>query len=349
MSSSSFPPPTVDRISPDNRVGVDYRQVPSRKVAVPGGIMDVHNHTAEPALTQTFVDAARAYGVTEFYTMAQLEHVAGLKERFPGQFRFVAVPAWKAGMVTVAADFFDDWERRVEAFAGHGAKLIKFHAAPGTCRRWGITLDDPRIVRIADQAYGLGYHFMTHVGDPKAWFYGKGVYSDGTYGTFEAQFAQLERMLEKYPDRLHLGAHMGGSLESLDSLGRRLEKYPHYVLDTSATKWIVRAVAEQSVQSVRDFIIQFQDRILFGTDNVVSEKRSFEHYASRFWAHQMLWESDYEGESAIDDPDGGRGFDPLAGVYGGKGDGVPRMRGLGLPAGVLLKLYRGNAERVLPR
>ena len=47
---------------------------------------------------------------------------------------------------------------------------------------------------------------MTHVGDPKAWFFGKGTYADGTYGTFESQFAMLERMLERYPDRLHLGA-----------------------------------------------------------------------------------------------------------------------------------------------
>ncbi len=340
----------AEPLSPDNRIGIDYRVPPARAVQIPGGIIDVHNHAGDPVLTQVMVDAARAYGVTEFYTMAGLEHAAGLKERFPGVFQFVAVPAWRAAMKGVPEGFFEDWEKRVEAFAEHGAKLIKFHAAPGTCRRWGITLDDPRIMRVAARAYALGYHFMTHVGDPKAWFFGGGIYADGTYGTFADQFLQLERMLERYPDRLHLGAHMGGSLEDLDALGRRLERFPNYVLDSSATKWIVRAVAEQSTQSVRDFIIEFQDRILFGTDNVVSEKRDFDHYASRFWAHQMLWESDYDGESPIDDPDGGKGFDPLTGRFNSeRADGVPRLKGLGLPAEVLRKLYRTNAERWLAR
>jgi Amidohydrolase len=347
--SVSSPSPTVG-VSPDNRLGIDYRKAPPRKVQVPGGIMDIHNHTGDAGQTQAFVDAAAAYGITQFYTMASLESVPGLKARFPGKFWFVAVPAWKMGMPAVQAEFFVDWERRVDAFAEHGAKLIKFHAAPGTCRRWGITLDDPRIQQVANHAYRLGYHFMTHVGDPKAWFYGKGVYADGTYEPFLKQFDQLERMLEKYPDRIHLGAHMGGSLEDLEALGRRLEKYPHYVLDTSATKWIVRAVAEQSTQSVRDFIIQFQDRILFGSDNVVSEKRDFDHYASRFWAHQMLWETAYDGESPIDDPDGGKGFNPHTGAFdAGVADAIPKLKGLNLPAEVLVKLYRGNAERWLPR
>ncbi len=350
MSPPVLSSPAAKASSPDNRLGIDYRHPPMRSVQVPGGIMDIHNHTGDAALTQILVDAAAAYGVTQFYTMASLESVPGLKERFPGQFHFVAVPAWKAGMEGVPADFFEDWERRVEAFAGHGAKLIKFHAAPGTCRRWGITLDDPRIQHIAKRAYALGYHFMTHIGDPKAWFYGQGVYADGTYEPFSAQFAQLERLLEKYPDRIHLGAHMGGSLEDLDALGRRLERFPHYVLDTSATKWMVRAVAEQSTQSVRDFIIQFQDRILFGSDNVVSDKRDFDHYASRYWAHQMLWENAYAGESPIDDPDGGRGFQPLTGTFdAAQADGIPKLKGLSLPPEVLVKVYRTNAERWLPR
>jgi predicted TIM-barrel fold metal-dependent hydrolase len=248
------------------------------------------------------------------------------------------------------ADFFADWKRRLEEFAKLGSKLIKFHAAPGTCRRWGISLDAPRILDIAKHAYVLGYHFMTHVGDPKAWFYGKGVYADGSYGTFESQFAPLERMLERYPDRIHLGAHMGGSLEALELLARRLEKYPHYVIDMSATKWMVRAVAEQSAAAVRDFFGAFQDRIIYGSDLVVGDKFDWDHYASRYWALQMMWETAYRGESPIEDPDGGQGFEPGSGRFdAGKADGVPRLMGVELPAEVLGKIYRGNAERWLPR
>jgi predicted TIM-barrel fold metal-dependent hydrolase len=335
---------------PHNRLGLDYRQVPGRKVKVEGGIIDAHNHTREPQYTQTFVDAAAAYGVTEFYTMCPLEHVAAIKEKFPGKFHFIAVPAWAAAKEGVNAEFMADWRRRTEEFARHGAKLIKFHAAPGTCRRWGITLDDPRILDIAKHAYDLGYHFMTHVGDPKAWFYGSGRYADGTYGTLESQFDGLERMLERYPDRIHLGAHMGGSLENLDLLAKRLDRFPNYVIDMSATKWIVRAVAEQPTKAVRDFILHYQDRIVWGSDLVVGDKYDWDHYASRYWVHLKLWETDYRGQSPIEDPDAGAGFDPKTGsIDTSKADGIPHLMGLDLPAEVLQKLYRTNAERWLPR
>jgi hypothetical protein len=191
---------------------------------------------------------------------------------------------------------------------------------------------------------------MTHVGDPKVWFFGKGTYADGTYGTFESQFAQLERMLEKYPDRLHLGAHMGGSLEDLDLLARRLEQYPHYVVDTSATKWMLRAAAEQPTQALRDFIIAFQDRLLFGSDIVVGDKYNWDHYASRYWALQHMWETSYDGESPIEDPDGGQGFDPRTGAFdASRADHVPHIKGLDLPKEILQKLYRDNTLRWLPR
>ena len=121
-------------LAPHNRLGLDYRQVPARKVAVPGGMIDAHNHTRDVEMTRTMVDAAAAYGVTEFWTMAPLEFVGPLKEAFPGQFHFIAIPGWKRDMPVPNEEFFEDWRRRVDGFAAEGAKLIKFHAAPGTCR-----------------------------------------------------------------------------------------------------------------------------------------------------------------------------------------------------------------------
>jgi len=341
----------VKPIAPHNRLGLDYRKVPARKVVIPGGIIDAHNHVGAPEVTKPMVDAAAAYGVTEFWTMTQLEHARPLMEAFPGQFKFIAVPAWQRAMKSLPdEEFFRDWKDRVAKFAEIGSKFIKFHAAPGTCRKWQISLDDPRILDVAKVAYEHGYNFMTHVGDPKAWFFGKGTYADGTYGTFESQFAMLERMLERYPDRLHMGAHMGGSLEDVDLLARRLEKYPHYIVDMSATKWMVRAVSEQEGARVRDFFIRFQDRILFGSDAVVGDKFDWDHYASRYWALQMTWEGTYRGESPIDDPDAGRGFIPNTGAFvQEKADGIPRIRGIDLPDEVLHKIYRKNAERYWPK
>ncbi|MHB1767653.1 MAG: amidohydrolase family protein [Phycisphaerae bacterium] len=320
----------AEAVPPHNRLGINYRAVPHRKIS--GLIIDAHTHTREPALTRDFLRAADAYGIGRIWTMAPLEDVDALREAFPGRFEFIAIPKWQN--LGPGEDFVKEWRRRIDDFYARGSRLIKFHNAPGTQKRMGMNLDHPEMQSIMRQAYALGYHFMTHVGDPKAWF-GPGKKYDPKDGhkSYLEQFEMLDRMLEKYPDRVHLGAHIGGSLEELDQLQRRLDRFPHYVVDSSATKWIVRGIAEQPLEPVREFFIRNQDRILFGSDLVVGEKYDFDHYASRYWVHQQQWETSYHGESPIDDPDAA--------------NGIPQLHGLNLPATVLEKLYRGNAEKWL--
>src|SRR4051812_10882599 len=118
---------------PHNRLGLNYHNVPARRVSVSGGIIDGHNHIGNVENTRAMVDAAAAYGVTEFWTMTALENVKPLMEAFPGKIKFVAVPHWQRAFKTLPdAEFFADWKDRAEKFAELGAKLIKFHAAPGT-------------------------------------------------------------------------------------------------------------------------------------------------------------------------------------------------------------------------
>lgn len=316
---------------PHNRLGLDYRNVPVRKC--PGPIIDVHMHAHGLDPTRTFVQVADLYGISHFWTMAPLEDVDGLREAFPGRFDFIAIPRWQEG--GPGDPFISDWMRRLDAFYEKGARLFKIHNAPGTKKKWQMDLEHPQMQRVIRHAYDLGYHFMTHIGDPKGWFEpGKPYGERAVFGSFESQFTQLEALLSQYPDRIHLGAHMGGTLEDLPRLASRLERFPNYVIDSSATKWMVRAIAEQDPGEVRKFILQYQDRILFGSDIVVAEKFDFDHYASRYWAHLHLWETDYQGESPIDDPDAAQ---------------PPQLVGLDLPVEVLEKLYWKNAQRWLPR
>ena len=328
-STNTATPPGAE-IPPYNLTGVDYSRIPSRKIA--GPIIDVHTHTRDVALTREYLRVADEYSIGEIWTMAPLEDVDALQQAFPGRFQFIAIPKWQN--LGPGEDFIAEWIRRLDEFYQRGSRLIKFHMAPGTQKRMGMDLDSPTIQRVIRHAYGLGYHFMSHVGDPRAWFGEDRKYkpSEG-HRSFLEQFAMLERLLEKYPDRIHMGAHMGGSLEDLDALQTRLDRFPHYIVDSSATKWIVRAIAEQSASRVRDFFIRNQDRILFGSDLVVGEKYNHDHYASRYWVHQKLWESDFNGLSPIEDPDAA--------------NGKPRLVGLDLPVEVLEKMYRTNAQRWL--
>ena len=85
-------------------------------------------------------------------------------------------------------------------------------------------------------------------------------------------------------------------------------------------------------------MIAYQDRIVFGSDVVTGEKFDFDYYASRYWTHQMQWETAFDGASPIEDPDA---------VKDAAGVADPRLHGVDLPVEVLRKIYRGNAERLL--
>lgn len=291
-------------------------------------IIDAHAHLRGLDDVPLYFEVAAAYGIAMTVSMSPLEEVDALRERYPGRIEFIAVPRWREIALTPA--FQRSWIDDLEAFAAKGVRLAKFWMAPPMRERHGLTLDHPFVREVARKAHRMGYHFMTHIADPTVWWGGK--YADaGVFGTKEDQYVQLENFLRDYPDRMMLGAHFGGSLEEPERLQRLLDAHPNYILDSSATKWIVREVA-RNPGAARDFVLRNADRILFGSDIVVGPKHDFDHYASRYWAHQMMWETDYRGESPIEDPDAG---DP------------PLLAGLDLPKDVLVKLYRANAEQLL--
>lgn len=319
-------PTTISR-SPANRLGLNYRDVPPRKVAT--RIIDAHTHVYETSSTPLFFEAADLYGVGTIVTMSPLDQVDALRQRYGDRLEFIAIPRWRE--MRSAADFQQQWIRDLHAFREKGARRMKFWVAPPMRGNFGVTLLDPFFQPLIQTGLELGYDFMIHVGDPSEWFASGGRYSDTqVYGTKRDQYAQLHFLCEQVAPRSVIAAHMGGSAEDPDFLQEFLDRYPHLYLDSSATKWIVRAVAAQPEQ-LRAFMIRNADRILFGTDLVVAEQYDFDHYASRFWVHQVMWESAYRGESPIDDPDAP---DP------------PRLAGLDLPADVLEKLYNQNATRL---
>jgi predicted TIM-barrel fold metal-dependent hydrolase len=144
-------------------------------------------------------------------------------------------------------------------------------------------------------------------------------------------------MLEMFPEASWIGAHMGGDPEHPDHLEELLERYPHFYLDTSATKWVIREVSPRR-DAVRSLIVRHPTRFLFGSDLVTRHHLVREHYVSRYWCQRTLWESSWEGRSPMADPD----WEPAVGEAG-----TPLLRGLALPAEVLEQLYHGNARRLL--
>jgi hypothetical protein len=350
--------------TPSNRLGLDYRAEGARLGAPPVPIVDVHTHVNGREASRIFVEAMDAFGVARTWSQTQLAQAWGVREVLGDRVRFIAIPDYMAEDRRRAhtTGFMENIRRWHGEF---GARMVKFWNAPRIVdymdeesRHDLVGLDSPWRRKQADLAADLGMSFMTHVGDPDTWF--KAKYTDeGLYGTKADQYAPLERMVSEYQVPW-VAAHLGGWPEDLEFLSGLLSRHDNLHLDTSATKWIVREVSRHPREEVRAFLAKWRGRVLFGSDIVTHDEHlkpndpekqlfganladgaeaAFDLYASRYWALRMLWETDYDGESPIADPD-------LAMVDPGRFDemSAPRLVGMGVAREDLEWLYAGAAR-----
>lgn len=331
-----------------NVTGIDYGVRAHLRYA--GPIIDIHAHvmvtrpgdppsgpplgTGPGASTDQaaqMLEVGREFGVVRTVSMCLPEDIPDLRARLGEQLLFNG-PIQKRKR----DDSDEEAYRLLDRFLAQGISIIKFWSAPRGRDR-GLFVDAPWRIEAARRARAAGVRIvMVHVGDPDAWF--RGVYADAArYGTKPEQYVGLERMLELFPDMTWIGAHMGGDPEHPDHLEAMLERYPHFHLDTSATKWQVREVSPRR-EAIRKLVERFPDRFLFGTDLVTRHFLEREHYVSRYWCQRTLWESDWQGPSPIADPD----FVPMP-----DGPDDLRLQGVNLGGEVLEKVYHTNAERLL--
>ena len=281
---------------------------------------------------ETMLEIGAEFGMVSTMTMCLADDIAPLRAKFGERLIFNG-PIMKKAIGDPDETAYKLLDRYIEL----GVKIIKFWSAPRGVER-GLFVDAPWRIECAKRARAAGVRMiMVHVADPDNWF--RTVYADSAkYGTKPAQYARLETMLNLFPDMIWIGAHMAGDPECPEHLERLLEKYPHFYIDTSATKWQVREVSPRR-DAIHDLVCRYPDRFLFGTDLVTRHGLVPEHYVSRYWCQRALWESRWEGRSPIADPDY-----PHA-------DNEPAtpllLRGVGLPAEVLEKVYYRNAAKLL--
>jgi hypothetical protein len=134
-----------------------------------------------------------------------------------------------------------------------------------------------------------------------------------------------DRVLARYPKLRVVGCHLGSDEDDLQQLARRLDAYPNFAVDTAAR---IRYFARGDREQVRQFLIKYQDRILYATDFALREDDAAT--ATRKWQ---------EGHN--------RDWNFFAGDEPMEYDNRP-TRGLGLPEPVLKKLYRENALHWFP-
>lgn len=331
-----------------NRTGQDFQD--RGHLTYAGPLLDIHSHVmitrpgdpttgpptgtgpgASIAQAETMLDVAAEFGIEQTVTMCLPDDIPLLRDRFGKRLLFNG-PIQKTSRD--APD--DEAYRLLDRFLELGVRIIKFWSAPRGRDR-GLFVDAPWRIESVKRARAAGVKiFMVHVADPDVWF--RTVYADASkFGTKPEQYIGLERMLTMFPDVAWIGAHMGGDVEHPDHLEALLEKYPHFHLDTSATKWVVREASPRR-DALRKLMCKLPERFLFGSDLVTRHHLERDHYVSRYWCQRTLWESTWEGPSPIADPD----WTPPA-----EGPATPLLDGLGLPAEVLRLIYWENAMRML--
>lgn len=198
-----------------------------------------------------------------------------------------------------------------------------------------VPVDDPRIDPIWEKCGALGIPVLMHISDPKAFFTPVDRYNErydelgahpqwSFYGNgFPAKeeiIAQRNRVIERHPNTIFIGAHVGNLAEELGRVAMWLDKYPNFYVEIAAR---ISELGRQPY-TARRFMIQYQDRILFGTDTAPN--------AESYRVYYRFLETDDEY------------FDPAPSHHM---QGRWMIYGIHLPDEVLEKIYNKNALRLL--
>ncbi|HFB98776.1 MAG TPA: amidohydrolase, partial [Bryobacterales bacterium] len=197
-----------------------------------------------------------------------------------------------------------------------------------------VPVDDPRLDPIWAKCGELGIPVMIHVSDPKAFFTPLDRFNErwdalhlrpnwlfygDQFPSKEELLEQRNRVIARHPETIFIGAHVGNLPEELHQVAKWLDVYPNFYVDIDARM----GELGRQPYTARRFMIQYQDRILFGSDTPPN--------AEAYRVYYRFLETDDEY------------FDPNpAHPYQGRW----KVYGLYLPDEVLEKIYNGNALKI---
>ncbi|HEX7904506.1 MAG TPA: amidohydrolase family protein [Chitinophagaceae bacterium] len=149
--------------------------------------------------------------------------------------------------------------------------------------------------------------------------------------SYEDHLRAKDHMLEKHPDLVFIGAHLGSLEWNVDELAKRLDKFPAMAVDMAERIAHFQYQAINNWQKVHDFVIKYQDRLLYATDIIVDGTKTPQEM--KVHAHNLRL-NDWIF------------FTTDEVIHNGQVKG--EFKGLKLPRQVIDKIYRKNAEKWLP-
>jgi uncharacterized protein len=196
-----------------------------------------------------------------------------------------------------------------------------------------LHIDDPELDPIWDACARLNLPVFIHSADPQEFFepinyknerwlelalFADRRYPPERFPRFEEILAERDRLFRKHPKTRFIAAHLGWHANDLARLSKMMDEMPNLYSEVGAVLYDLG----RQPRAAREFLIKYQDRILFGKDSFQPEEYPY------YW---RVFETNDEY------------FDYYRDYHA-----FWKLYGLDLPDGVLKKLYFGNALKLTP-
>ncbi len=254
-------------------------------------------------------------------------------------------------------DWADNVKRHLKDSFDYGALAVKVWKEIGmeikNLDGKYIHLDDPIFEPIFNYIEQEGKTLIAHMGEPiQAWMPlpigpdGKptGYWANNPQWHFWDKpdkpsyndiMAARDHVLADHPNLRFIGCHLGSLEFDVDEIAKRLDKYPNFAVGIDGR---TRYFMWQARGKVREFIIKYQDRIMYGTDRsggLITREgkettpRDIESSIKSIMDRHEQFFQYYATDDEM----------PL---------GNYTVKGLALPEEVLNKIFYGNAVRWVP-
>lgn len=245
-------------------------------------------------------------------------------------------PDWQQRTIEMVKQDFADGAKALKVWKNIG---MEFQDKDGNF----VMIDDPKFDPIFDLVEAEDKTLTAHLGEPRdCWLpleemkaaSNRGYFENNPqyhmylhpeYPSYEDHIAAMKNMLRKHPNMRYVGCHLASLEWSPTELAKFLDEFPNAAVDMAA-----RIDDWQNVDQteLREFILKYQDRLLYATDLGVREDQDLDKFNQNML---KVWQNDWTY------------FATTTPVTVNRTD--RQVAGLNLPQDVLEKIYYKNAQK----